>query len=423
MTGTGRIRCDLHEDWLGDPYLEDVRFRLKTLEPDNIKKLLGLVGAEKSSIKNDNDSKVFVYDGEDVIDTIEKARIKSGVDEEFWDVESHEFKTYTVTMKLKRSEDRNGKTVTWHEPIQKTNYYCRIKFKKKEVDWEKIIKGLINHLSDAPILPKADGSDVGVICTSDYHIGAEVKNLPVTSDFNVAILRGMLIEAADKINAKKFREVHLMIAGDLIESMTGMNHPNTWKSLGPGMYGERLIIIAFELLKNDFITRINNLKSINMVSGNHDRATVKSDIDNEGAVCGLLAYMLGLVFTDLEINHDHLVIRKEIDGIMYVMMHGHHKMSKQSIEKILFRYGDNTKYNVYVEGHWHARKVGRGSEIVYKDGDVVSMDELQHRKITAPPLFTGNLYSESIGYTSTPGVLIIHNNGRDKIDVVDHCLG
>ena len=71
-------------------------------------------------------------------------------------------------------------------------------------------------------------------------------------------------------------------------------------------------------------------------------------------------------------------------------------------------------------GHWHARKGKR----VYR----VTIDEklvLIKRttaKYAVAPLFTGNFYSESNGWNSSPGYTVIENNGRGKPNVFEYVL-
>ena len=39
-----------------------------------------------------------------------------------------------------------------------------------------------------------------------------------------------------------------------------------------GMYGGNVVIMAYEIIRK-FLSQINNLKEVYMVSGNHDRVT------------------------------------------------------------------------------------------------------------------------------------------------------
>jgi predicted phosphodiesterase len=217
----------------------------------------------------------------------------------------------------------------------------------------------------------------------------------------------------------------LNVLGDLIESFSGLNHPNTFKSLGLDMYGFNVVTLCYEILVKHLIGQINNLASVNLVSGNHDRTSVKSDIDNMGEVVGLLAWLLEREFPQLEVHYNPLVLTREIDGINYVLSHGHHRLSKKDAAKTAFDYGSNDKFNLLLEGHLHTRQTQRTYKrrvIEYEDFDFVAMDEMKYRKIKVASLFTGNWYSESLGFASTAGFLLTWNNGRGGVKVYDSTL-
>jgi hypothetical protein len=83
---------------------------------------------------------------------------------------------------------------------------------------------------------------------SDLHIGALVKQLSITPDFNLEVLDKYLNEVIAEINTRKYSEVNLMILGDLIESFNGLNHKNSWKNLVEDAYGADIIITTYEIL-------------------------------------------------------------------------------------------------------------------------------------------------------------------------------
>jgi hypothetical protein len=59
---------------------------------------------------------------------------------------------------------------------------------------------------------------------------------------------------------------------------------------------------------------------------------------------------------------------------------------------------------------------------MYQQIDEVYWDQANYRSITVPPIFTGNFYSESSGWTSSSGITIIENNGAGKPNVFDITL-
>ena len=174
--------------------------------------------------------------------------------------------------------------------------------------------------------------------------------------------------------------MHLCVLGDLVESVSGLNHPNTWKSLGSGMYGYNVIILAYKLIKKHLLERINNLHTVYIVPGNHDRFTIASNVDNVGGVGGLLAFMLQ-ENTDLNVVYNDLIISREIDGINYLMTHGHHKFSNDHV-KLVNDYGRSDIYNVCLSAHWHtrrAKKTNSRKPIEYEGVSMISVDELNYR--------------------------------------------
>jgi len=402
-----RLRADLHPTWKQHKStLKD--FRKKLIETDASEFISDYYGVNvsKNQWEENPDGANFEYIGEKSITTLEEALEFSKADLSIFEVERYVFNSWDVAM-------AGGK---------RTNYQVKVWFTKKDQSITELVESFREKLSKPPVIKKVEGSGIGIAATADYHIGAEIRNLPRTPDFDLDVIRNKLIAAADKVNKMNYKEVHAMCAGDLVESISGLNHLNTFKSLSKGVYGENAIILAFEMIRDNYISRINNLKSFSISSGNHDRITPKSDVDNEGAGAAIVAYMLKMQYPNLEINHNHLIVVKKIDNICYLLLHGHHSMAKKDLTKLLFDYGDPTMYNVILEGHWHSRSSKKGSRVVYQDKMIVEMDDLNYRKLTVPPLFTGNFFSESIGFGSTSGELIIENNGDGNINVFDFTI-
>ena len=178
-------------------------------------------------------------------------------------------------------------------------------------------------------------------------------------------------------------------------------------------------------MRDSFISKINNLVSIDLVSGNHDRVTADKAQDDKGEVAQMLAYMFKMQYPQLDITYNPMLISKVYDGISYIFTHGHLPFVKKEISKVLFDYGKQGYYNVLVKGHLHSREVKktyRRKQLDFEDYSVVELDEQDYRAITAPPIFTGNFFSESLGFTSSSGAAVIESNGRGKINYFDYCL-
>jgi len=168
------------------------------------------------------------------------------------------------------------------------------------------------------------------------------------------------------------------------------------------------------------LSNITNLAEINIVSGNHDRMSASNRTDTRGEGAKLLAYMLGKDFPKTAINFNSIVLVREIDGIMYIMTHGHNLISRKDPAKVVFDYGDSSKFNLWTEGHRHTRLTTKVYK--YEKVEAVTLDEQKYRKIVIPPLFTGDYYSESIGAGATAGLVVTENNGSGYPNVYDYTI-
>jgi hypothetical protein len=119
------------------------------------------------------------------------------------------------------------------------------------------------------------------------------------------------------------------------------------------------------------------------------------------------------------------VISQYIDGINYLLTHGDKPYSKAEFSKFVLDYGDQDLFNLCLEGHLHTRKERRTYVMerkIWNGVDTISMDEVNYRKMICPPLFTGNWYSESLGFSSSGGFILTQNNGSGKPIVYDYPL-
>lgn len=281
--------------------------------------------------------------------------------------------------------------------------------KEEEETLENLKEQILNHIkNESPKFKKSvksySNAKTGIVVTADYHIGAYIEGLVKTKDYSIEIVIDYLDQVATDINSFKYSEVHLAILGDLIESFTGLNHINSWKGLESGAYGGNIIITVYEIIK-DFLSKINNLSNVYMVSGNHDRVTSSNKEDVEGDVAKMLAYFLQSNCKNIEIEYHPMVITKVIDNICYVITHGHLGFSNKELGKVLFTYGKQGYYNVLLSGHLHTRR--NSSNIITTQA--IPEDAADYRALVCPSLFTGNFYSESNGWTSTAGYLVIEN--------------
>lgn len=248
-----------------------------------------------------------------------------------------------------------------------------------------------------------------VVSIADLHFGAYVDGLKKTKPYSINILADLLQEVADITNEEESSEVHVHILGDLIESFTGLNHKNSWKGLQKGMIGAEAVKLSTKVLHDCLLSRIVNLKSVKIIAGNHDRVTSSKDEDDNGDAANLIAWGLELMGYDVEF--DGFVLTHLVDGINYIMLHGHDAISRKSTKDICWDYGKQGVFNFITEGHLHSI-IERLSTEQRKKFTVVKDDAVDHRRMNIASLFTGNSYSEKLGYSSNSGFIISKNNGK-----------
>lgn len=266
---------------------------------------------------------------------------------------------------------------------------------------------------------KSEGNGVGVVKISDLHLGAYVDNLIRTKNFSIDILANKLYDAATEVNKRKYATVHVHVLGDLIESFTGLSHKNTWKGLDKAMVGAEAVKLVTRILHDNFLSRISNLGEVKVVAGNHDRVTSDNKEDVQGGAANLVCWGLELLGYNIEFNP--LVITHNVDNICHILTHGHHAISKKSTKQLCWDYGIQGVYNLICEGHLHSiiQKLNTNQRDSYQ---TIKDDAVDHRRITCPSFFTGNFFSESLGYTSESGFVITENNGKGVPNVFYYAI-
>jgi predicted phosphodiesterase len=252
-----------------------------------------------------------------------------------------------------------------------------------------------------------------LVVVTDLHIGAYVTGLIKTKDYDINVVLKCLEEIADLVNSENYESVDIAILGDIIESFTGLNHINSWKSMIPTMHGATALISAYEIL-NYFLSKIRNLNNVYIIAGNHDRTTSNNKEDEDGDVAKIIAYFLNQKYANVQFTS--LVKNIVKDNTSYILSHGHHDMIRKNPEYLILNYGQPQLYNVILSGHLHTRK---GS--ISTNRDFILSDSVNHRAIVCPSIFTGNAYSERLGYTSTGGFLIFETR-HGKLKMTDYTL-
>ena len=252
-------------------------------------------------------------------------------------------------------------------------------------------------------IPEPYKTDCIVANLTDLHIGAFVEGLRATKDYNNEILRGYLKQAAELINGHGAKEIHVNILGDLIESFTGLNHPNSWKSMQYGMYGVTVVKEAHAIIL-EFLCSIHNLKQVNGVGGNHDRPTSSNKDESNGEIAELIFWVLEKSLPTIKFTYNHTLNAQVIDGINYMLEHGDKGFSKdKKVADLVFNNGRQDMFNLVLGGHWHSR--------------ITRCDSIMYRKISCPAMFTGNEFSDGLGYNGNAGFMISYRLGKYPVTI------
>jgi predicted phosphodiesterase len=286
------------------------------------------------------------------------------------------------------------------------------------VDIKKILENELTKVYDhKPTF--TENSDIDNLIISDPHVGAYIDGLVKTKDYSIPILVDYLEQTARNVNKSNPKQVNVLCLGDLIESFTGLNHKNSWKGLQKGMIGAEVIKFTAKILHEKLFSKINNLGFIKIVAGNHDRLTSDKSEDVDGGAADLIAYALTLMGYDVEFHPT--VISTQIDGINYILLHGHKGISGKTTEQICWMYGIQGVFNVILEGHLHSyvQRLSVKSRNAYK---TVKDDSVDTFRMHCRSYFTGNGFSEDLGYTSNAGYTVIRNNGKGLPDIDNKLL-
>jgi len=257
----------------------------------------------------------------------------------------------------------------------------------------------------------------GVVSLTDLHFGAYILGLKETPDFSALILVNMLRRAAMKVNKFNYATVHIHLLGDLIESFTGLNHINVWKSLEYGHHGVGVIKMFVKMFKENFLDLIINLGEVKVIAGNHDRTSSSNKEDTDGGVAELIGWGLELLGYSVEFSPS--IITHVVEDTCYILNHGHHYLTKKlSTQEICWKYGKKGLFNFVCEGHLHSR-IAKLNAAQLKNFNMIMDDNIDVRRQVFCSLFTGNSYSEYGGWSTKAGFTITESNGNKGVNVFD----
>lgn len=284
---------------------------------------------------------------------------------------------------------------------------------QKQLELQTMVAELSDLIPECKVEPikleySAKNDKVLNVFLFDIHFGAENaldKKLPI---YNVELTTAYLNKISQLVNQAKASEVHIFFGGDQIESFTGLNHMDSWKGVQKGYHGANLVIECYKSLVT-FISQIANVTKIYAVPGNHDRASDRKEVDGEGFIARIIFELVSQAFkNEIDVIYDDRLVSQSIDGINYIMSHGHLKLTDINPAELILEYGVPGQYNILVSGHWHERRIKKDSK--------------NFRQIVCPSLFPGNNYSVNLGYSTQPGFITVENNGDGKPIVIDYSL-
>jgi predicted phosphodiesterase len=266
------------------------------------------------------------------------------------------------------------------------------------------------YITGAPKV--ADGPDWFVATIADPHAGADVKELLNAPRYSREVLFQYADQFIERVNKRGAANVVLAGLGDFVESFSGMNHENTFLSLNKDAAGAGGIFLALEFFAY-LIERIHNVREIWGVSGNHDRTSASGKLDTKGEAAHLLFFLLKERYGrhGISIQYRHDVLVREVDGICYLLTHGHLGLAKgdKNMQATIARHRIPGLYCVVLQAHLHSR--------------ITKMDTEDYCVRHSPSFFTGNAYSSDGGWSTLAGFLTSENrDGSGFPRVIDEPL-
>ena len=329
-------------------------------------------------------------------------------------------KEYCEKYNLPYDDISSFKFLPHHYKHPSYNIVFKDKQLENEVDVHKLVSILEKEIRKVYYFrkQKVKTDREGVLKWADLHTGAMIKELVNTRDFNTDILRQQLMESVEDFNSFAFAKRHVHIQGDLIESFSGLNHINSWQSMNPELIGAKVIKFCTNLI-HDAVSRIKNLGVIKITGGNHDRLSKDNDEDVKAGAAEIIAYCLELMGYDVEFHP--FVTTHKLQGINYINLHGDKKLSGKTSEEIRDDYGEPGMYNFITEAHLHTA-MEKLTAKKRNSFDMIKTDKLKLRRIRLKPFFTGNYYSETLGYATNAGYCFIWANEHGLPKMIDNTI-
>ena len=233
-----------------------------------------------------------------------------------------------------------------------------------------------------------------VVSIADPHIGAEVKKLLNAPRYDQTILYHYADQFIERVNARGAANVYLNGLGDFVESFGGANHANTFLSLNKDLAGARGVFAALEFFSY-LISKINNVREIWGVSGNHDRTSNRKDEDTRGEAAFMLFGLLSERYrnTAIQVFYRPDILVRAVDNICYLNTHMHLSLASNDskLATTIAKHRIPGLYCVVMGAHLHSR--------------ITKMDTDDYCVRHSPSFFTGNGFSSDGGFTTLAGFL------------------
>jgi len=394
--------------WLTSEEAEKLGLEVKPSEPGRTKARYYITQEEYNQLKPVQETKPNDYKEKFVLSAWNK------LDGKMMDID-----TYCEHYSLPRENISSYKLVS-HTGTPFYNIVFRETVEEDRVDLD-FIRGVLNEqvFNTYTYTPKPfKRSEEAVLKWADLHFGAHIRNLVLTKDYDSDILEDGLNQSVDQLNLFGFKKTHVHINGDLIESFSGLNHINSWMSMDKEQIGANAVMFCCAMLDR-VLQRVDNLQTVKIVAGNHDRLSKANDEDVKGGAAELIAWGLKLKGYDVEFHP--YIITHLVEGINHINLHGDKGISKRSTKDIIWDYGKKGYFNFVFEAHLHT--LMESMSATQRDKfKVIKDDSVDHRRMWLQSFFTGNYYSETLNYNSNGGYCIVWDNGKGKPSVFSSCV-
>lgn len=373
------------------------------------KRLIDLARAESprevfnrasKAYNNRKDELDFKEDGTDYILRSESERIKTLPELiEAMDIDEEAFSIYrTIHNKYDQHSVEKGLVELYQVKAWAKRLYPELPDPAFLDKWMDELEKDINV--EKPRVSKPKPGKPIVVALADLHTGGFSEGDALIPDYNVEEVRKRLHYVAEVANSYG-RPVHVKILGDFIESFTGKNHGNTWKQIEK--HGMEAALCAFDIVK-EFLLKLENFESIDIIGGNHDRISKHWGEDKQGQVAYLVEGLLDRFIDYISSDFSPILMSKVHDKLCYIISHGDKRISKTDASELVLKYGEQDLYNVLLYAHGHEEKT------------IKSTNKLRVQQI--PPICTPNKFAVEQGYDGASGFVVLESNDFGGVDIV-----